>query len=166
MTPETLIDQWRRGLRIGQNAHYEAAKHYHRLHMALSIPTVLISALLSTAVFSTLQNSSDAQVKMLMAVLSVLTVVLTSLQAALRLAERSERHKTAAVQLGEVRRELEQQLVFEHRDEPTIAKLRERWNAEDRQAPTVPSRLYKRALDEVMALGDRPQAVAAPQVKT
>lgn len=158
-----LIDQWRRGLRIGQNAHYEAAKHYHQMHMALSIPTVLISAMLSTAVFSSLQHSQNEDIKSAMAVLSVLTVVLTSLQGALRLAERSERHKTAAVQLGEVRRELEQQLVFEHRDEPTLAALRERWNAADRQAPTVPSHLYKRAMAEVFALGDRPQAAAMPK---
>ena len=95
-----------------------------------------------------------------MAILSVLAVVLSSLQAALRLAERSERHKTAAVQLGEVRRELEQQLVFQHRDEPTLEKLRKRWDSADRQAPTVPSRIFNRATLRVRDLGDIPNTEA------
>ena len=149
MGPEALINQWRRGLRIGQGAHYEAAKYYYRMHLVLSLPAVVIAAMLSTAVFAALQDSTVAWVKTTMAVLSVLTVVLSSLQAALRLSERSERHKTAAVKLGEVRRELEQQLVFEHRDEATIERLRKKWDATDSQAPTVPSWINNRVAAQV-----------------
>ena len=160
MTPDALIDQWRRGLRISHAAHYEAAKFYYGMHLVLSLPAVLISALLSTSVFIALQDSQVEWVKTAMAILSVLAVVLSSLQAALRLAERSERHKTAAVQLGEVRRELEQQLVFQHRDEPTLEKLRKRWDSADRQAPTVPSRIFNRATLRVRDLGDIPNTEA------
>ncbi len=142
MTPDILIDQWRRGLRIGHRAHYEAAKHYERLHWWLSLPTVVISASLGTSVFASLGGSGVAWLKTAMAVLSVGTVALTSLQATLRFGERSERHKAAAAQLGEVRRALEQQLVFNHRDEPTFAELRKKWDAADRQAPTIPSHIY------------------------
>ena len=156
MTPEMLIDQWRRGLRISHRAHYEAAKFYYRMHLVLSLPAVLIAALLSTTVFAQLQDSTVTWVRTAMAVLSVLTVILSSLQAALRFAERSERHKTAAVQLGEVRRELEQQLVFEHRDEAVIEKLRKKWDAADRQAPTIPSKIYNRVAALVSDLGDKP----------
>jgi hypothetical protein len=154
VTPDALVNQWRRGLRIGQRAHYESAKHYYRMHLVLSLPTVLISAALSTTVFAALNDSKVEWIKAVMGVLSVATVVLTSLQAALRLAERSERHKTAAVQLGEVRRELEQQLVFDHHDEATIERLRKKWDAVDRQAPTIPSRIYDAAAKEVVNLGD------------
>jgi hypothetical protein len=160
MTPEMLVDQWRRGLRIGHRAHYEAAKFYYRMHLVLSLPAVLVAALLSTSVFAQLQDSSVVWVRVAMAILSVLTVVLSSLQAALRFAERSERHKTAAVQLGEVRRELEQQLVFEHRDEAVIERLRKKWDAADRQAPTIPSKIYDRVAAMVTELGDRPPRAA------
>lgn len=167
MTPDVLIDQWRRGLRIAHSAHYDAAKFYYGMHLVLSLPSIVISALLSTTIFMELQKSGDPWMKGAMAVLSVVAVVLSSLQAALRLAERSERHKTAAVQLGEVRRELEQLLVFEHRDEATIDKLRKRWDSADRQAPTVPTRIYGRAAARILSLGDVPKAlktVAAPGV--
>jgi hypothetical protein len=155
MGPDELMDGWRRGLRISHRAHYEAAKHYRHLHLALSLPAVVISALLGTSVFAVLHDSSVLWVKAMLAVLSVTTVVLTSLQAALRFGERSERHNAAAVQIGEVRRALEQQLVFSHRDEPTIETLRKQWNAADRQAPTIPSRIYNRAASIVHGLGDR-----------
>jgi conflict system pore-forming effector with SLATT domain len=156
MTPDGLIDQWRRGLRISHRAHYEAAKHYEHLHWWLSLPTVIISASLGTTVFASLQNANTTWVKTAMAILSVATVALTSLQGALRFAERSERHKAAAVQLGEIRRALEEQLVFTHRDEPTFAELRKKWDAADRQAPTIPSRIYNSAAKHVGDLGDTP----------
>ena len=41
MTPELLVDQWRRGLRIAHRAHYEAAKYYYRMHLVLSLPALI-----------------------------------------------------------------------------------------------------------------------------
>jgi hypothetical protein len=155
MSPDDLLDEWRRGLRISVRAHYEAAKHFERLHLMLSLPAVLVSALLGSAVFASFQHSDVSWIKTMMAILSVATIGLSSLQAALRFAERAERHKAAANQLGEVRRALEQQFVFMHRDEPTIEELRKRWDSADRQAPTIPSRIYNKTAELVSKLGDR-----------
>ena len=156
MNAEELIDEWRRGLRISHRAHYEAAKHYEHLHWGLNLPAIVISASLGTAVFAGLQNSSMTGMKTVTAILSVLTVALTSLQGALRFAERSERHKSAGAQLGEVRRALEEQLVLGHRDEATLADLRKKWDAADRQAPTIPSRIYNQTAKLIEGLGDAP----------
>jgi uncharacterized membrane protein len=151
MTPDELIDQWRRGLRVSHRAHFEAAKLYRRRHLWLAIPTVTISALLGTTVFANLQHSDDPTIKFALAVFSIAMIVLSSLQSFLRFSETSERHQTAAVQIGEVRRELEQQLVFAHRDEPVIKALREKWDAADRQAPTIPSRIYDSVQSTVLS---------------
>jgi chromate transport protein ChrA len=93
MSPDDLLDEWRRGLRISVRAHYEAAKHFERLHLMLSLPAVLVSALLGSAVFASFQHSDVSWIKTMMAILSVATIGLSSLQAALRFAERAERHK-------------------------------------------------------------------------
>jgi hypothetical protein len=154
MTPDQLVDEWRRGLRISHRAHFESAKHFEHLQWALSIPSVLISAALGTTVFAGLQNAASGSVRTLMAVLSVATVALTSLQGALRFGERSERHKAAAARLGEVRRNLEQLLVFKHLDEPQFQLLREAWDTADQGAPTIPSRIYSRVAALVASLGD------------
>ena len=79
-----------------------------------------------------------------MAVLSVSRVALTSLQTFFKYSERAERHKTAAVQIGEVRRELEQKLQFAQLDEALTKMIREKWNAADRQSPTIPTHIYER----------------------
>src|SRR5688500_7790583 len=109
MSPDTLIDDWRRGLRISHRAHHEAAKHYEHLHWMLTLPTVVVSACLGTSVFAAPEGAEIGWLKTLTAVLSVSTVALTAMQGALRFGERSERHKAAAAQIGEVRRELEEQ---------------------------------------------------------
>ncbi len=144
MKPEELINQWQRGLNISHRAHYEAAKYYERLHFLLGIPTVVMSAVLGTTVFTSLQHSDIEWIKSLMAVLSVSMVALTSLQTFFKYSERAERHKTAAVQIGEVRRELEQKLQFEKIDEDFVKAIRGKWDSADRQSPTIPTHIYER----------------------
>ncbi len=87
MEPKLLLDQWRLGLRISHRAHHEAAKYYQRLHLIFGVPTVVISALLSTTVFATLEHSSVTSIKYILSILSVVMVVMSSLQAFLRYAE-------------------------------------------------------------------------------
>ena len=144
MTPEELIGQWQQGLGNSHRAHYEAAKYYERLHLWFGVPTVVMSALLGTTVFTSLQHADVAWVKTLMVVLSVSMIALTSLQTFFKYSERAERHKTAAVQIGEVRHELEQKLQFGPVDEAFAKAIREKWDAADRQAPTFPPGLYER----------------------
>ena len=112
--------------------------------MRFGIPTVVMSALLGTTVFASLQNSDISWIKFLMVVLSVSMVALTSLQTFFKYSERAERHKTAAVQIGEVRRKLEQKLQFVQLDEALMKMIREKWNAADRQSPTIPTHIYER----------------------
>lgn len=90
--------------------------------------------------------------KFAMAVLSLTMIALSALQTFLRYSERSERHRTAAVQLSEVRRELEQLLVFRDQhpiDEPAMQALREKWDSIDRQAPTIPTAIYNQIEKQV-----------------
>ena len=112
MAGDTFLNEWLLGLRIGHRAHFESAKHYERLHLAIGIPTVIISALMGTTVFANFEYSSRPGMKLTLSILSVLMIVFRSLQAFLRHAERSERHRTAAIQLGEVRRELEELMAL------------------------------------------------------
>jgi hypothetical protein len=153
MDTKKLLDQWRQGLRISHRAHFEAAKYYQGLHLWFGLPSLVISTLFGTTVFTTLQGSPVTWVKYFMAILSLIMILMSSLQTFFRYAERSERHSTAGVQIGEIRRELEQQLAFSDQkpiDQDLITKLRKRWDAVDSQAPTIPSRIYNRTAKLVM----------------
>jgi hypothetical protein len=157
MAADTFLDQWALGLRIGHRAHFEAAKHYERLHLTIGIPTVVISALMGTTVFANFEYSSHPGIKMTLAMLSVLMIVFSSLQAFFRYAERSERYRTAAIQLGEVRRELEELLALTAKgtlDRAAIDTLRKKWDSVDRQAPTIPTRIYVRVSELIRSLQD------------
>ena len=153
MTNDKLIDQWRLGLRISHRAHFEAAKYYEQRHLMISVPAVVMSAMLGTTVFAHLQFSENSVVKFLLAVCTVSMIVLSSLQAFLKYAECAERHKTAAVQIGEIRRELEQLLAYKPNPADiaveTATVLRKKWDATDRQAPTIPTRIYSYWQNEI-----------------
>jgi hypothetical protein len=145
MTPEEILDQWRVGIRISQRAHLEASKYYQRLHLFLGVPNVVIATLLGTAVFINLLNSTTEWAKYVLAILSVIMIASSSLQAFLRYAERSERHRTTASQLGEVRRQLEEMLVFKSTnpiDKTMTEAVRRKWDSADLQAPTIPTAIY------------------------
>lgn len=169
MNPDELMDQWRLGLRISHRAHFEAAKYYRGLHLIIAVPALVISTLFGTTAFANLRYSNVEWVKLLLAVLSVLMIILTSLQPFFRFSERSEQHRTAAVQIGEVRRELEQMLHFQNTMPITAAiaeAIRNMWNAIDRQAPLISNRIYNRAQAKITAeesagRGSSPQANAA-----
>jgi hypothetical protein len=164
MVADVFLDQWLLGLRIGHRAHFEAAKHYERRHLTIGIPTVVISALMGTTVFANFEYSSHPAMKLTLAVLSVLMIVFSSLQAFLRYAERSERHRTAAIQLGEVRRELEELVALAAtgtQDKSAIDTLRKKWDAVDRQAPTIPTRIYNRVSALIASLQDQQSAAAS-----
>jgi hypothetical protein len=152
MDPSRIPDQWRIGLRISHRAHLEAAKYYDGLHRNIGIPAVVLSAVFGTTVFTNLQNSGSEWIKYLLAVLSVVMIVLSSLQTFFRFSERAERHRTSAVQIGAARRELEQ-LLFCSGASPVdcaaLAKLRQEWDAADKQAPTIPSSIYNRVQTDV-----------------
>jgi uncharacterized membrane protein len=153
-----LMDQWMSGLRISHRAHFEAAKYYERLHLRIGIPTVIISALLGTTVFANFQHSDNEWIKALLSVLSVAMIALSSLQTFLKYSERSERHRTAAVQLGEVRRELEELLAFNPQkeiDKTIVDVLRKKWDSVDRQAPTIPTKIYVEVESFVVAAKSR-----------
>src|SRR5206468_4341465 len=100
--------------------------------LRIGIPSLILSTAFGTTVFASLQYSDVPWVKTALAFLSVLMIILTALQTFFRYAELSERHKTAGVQLGEVRRELEQVEMFKGSQPPaekTVTTLREEWNA-------------------------------------
>jgi hypothetical protein len=54
------------------NAHYKMSQRLNRNHTYLGVPAVIVSAVVSTAVFSTLQQQTAAAVKIITGVLALL----------------------------------------------------------------------------------------------
>jgi hypothetical protein len=121
----------------------------------LGIPAVVLSTTAGTTIFATLESVPDLRIRITVGLLSVAAAVLVSLQTFLRYAERAERHKSAAVRYGILRREAEEALAHCSAGEPCprefFEKVRQRWDAVDQESPTVPPSIYKRTERLVLA---------------
>ena len=102
-----LLHDWLRRAFENQHAHYQAYEYYSRLHYYISLPVVILTSIVGTTVFATLQKDVNLWAKLAVASISVAAAVLSGLQAFLRYSERSEKHRTAANGYGAIRRKIE-----------------------------------------------------------
>ena len=144
---ETLAE-WQLGLRIFHRAHSRAATSYERGNIALGLPTVILTAIAGTTVFTTMTSGTEDWVKVLTGVMSMAAAVLAALQTFLRYSELSERHRAAAQSYGVLRREIEEVLAQVNSTPPQpvppdfMKSFRERWDAVDSASPNLPQRIY------------------------
>jgi hypothetical protein len=135
-------------------AHYVCAKNLEGLNLKFGLPTVILSTIVGTSVFASLDSSTDNWIKLGLGLLSITSAVLASLQTFLGYAARAEKHKTAAVKYGALRREIKEVLDFCSESEPVTKEfmnnLRKRWDAIDSETPTVPEKVYRKAIAEVV----------------
>ena len=146
---EGLLEDWKRRARESQFCHYEAAKYFSRLNYVLGIPVVILTSLVGTTVYATLQKSVAVPLQIGVGAISMLAAILAGLQTFLRFGERAEKHRTLGAQYGTIRRQLEVNRVLsaERRGaiEDFLKSLRETLDALAQSAPDVPPRIWKRA---------------------
>jgi hypothetical protein len=92
-------------------AHNLAAERAARGQALLGVPLVVVTALLSTALFASLSESRSVGWRLSAAILAAIATVLSAFQAYLKFGERSEQHRTASAAYGQQRRELEMFLL-------------------------------------------------------
>lgn len=118
----------------------------------LGVGVVVLSTIVGTAIFSTLESSPSDPVRIVAGLASVGAGVLAALQTFLGLEQRAAKHREAAAEYGKLRRELEAGVAFPD-GSTTLTKLlldvRRRWDALDATAPVVSRRLYRDAAREV-----------------
>ncbi len=139
-----LRREWHEALRIVHKAHYYAAKRYQTYRLTLGIPTIMLSAIAGTTLFSTFEQSDNSTLRIVTGVTVLLVSVLSSLQTFLNFGERSERHKVAATKYGALRRKVE---LFLLAPDPAGEKnfwqtVIEEWNLIDKEAPKIPNAIY------------------------
>jgi len=147
---DELLRRWHRRLRVSQTAHYEAAKPLSRANYILGVPVALLSALVGTSVFATLEASPDTRVKIAIGAASLLAATLSGLQTFLRFDERAEKHRTVAARCGKLVRQIEQIIATSSSSssevsEEILTSLREAYDKITEDAPKTSSKMYQRA---------------------
>src|SRR5262249_42206983 len=146
-TAEELLLDWERRAQENQFCHYEAAKYYGRFNYILGIPVVILTSIVGTTVYATLQKSVSVVVQITVGVISVFAAILAGLQTFLRFGERSEKHRTVGAQYGSVRRQIEliKALSPERRGaaDEFLNRIRGTLDSLAESAPDVPPRVWK-----------------------
>ncbi|MDF0729540.1 SLATT domain-containing protein [Pseudomonas entomophila] len=140
MTTEELLKRWHRSICQHQLEHELASRFYEKLNWKLGVPVVILSAVVGASIFATLKNSDWLWLNITAGFLSVLSVVLASLQTFLGFGDRASGHKTAADRFGELSKELQQVNACGVADgdlHAFIDSIRSRWDAIAREAPTL-----------------------------
>src|SRR6202012_1161862 len=93
--------------RSNQLQHYKAASHCDHVSYILGIPAVILSTVVGTTVFASLQKQVSFKIQLFVGAVSVFAAILAALQTFLRHSERAEKHRSAAASYGGLRKQIE-----------------------------------------------------------
>lgn len=157
MTKEELLTHWQRTLVRLQIEHELSARAFEKYNWKLGIPVVVLTTVVGASIFGTLQENELLALKIGTGCLSVLSVVLSSLQTFFNFGARAGGHKVAADRLGELSREAQEKLALGLADAELaeyLAELRQRWDSISREAPNLRNSTIKAMSSERLLQGD------------
>lgn len=147
MTTHTnIVETWYGRVSFIQRIQYLAALHYSRLNYWLGIPVIIVTTLVGTSVFASIQQQPAAWLQIMAGFASVLAAVLAGLQTFLGLQDRAEKHRLAGAKYGAVGRQLEELMAFPDRQmDAQVFEVRQRLDALALESPNVPLFIANRA---------------------
>jgi hypothetical protein len=149
MNNAELFNKWHNGVHLFQVAHHMAAAYYSRRHRLLGVPVVVLSTIVGTSIFASLQTEVHFAFKIVAGMFSVGAGVFAALQTFLGYEGLSEKHKIAAAKYSELRRDIQQVITVPPADDGKFVAFceafRTRWAAVDRESPTIPQNIHNAA---------------------
>jgi len=103
-----LISDWLEEVCLNQVNHARASRYYNWLHYTFGAPVVICSSIVGTAAFTQLHQQANDKIRVMAGLLSVVSVVLSSLQTFLGFGERAEKHRALGAGYERVRKEIEE----------------------------------------------------------
>jgi len=98
---------YRRIYAICARGHHLAAARQSRLNHLFGVPAAVISAIVGTTVFATLEQNPETTWRIIVGLVLILSAVLSTLQTRFNYADAAGKHKTAGIRYSAVRRRLE-----------------------------------------------------------
>lgn len=123
--------------------HYKTAELLSRKNRLLARWSAGLSALVGTAVFSTIQAQPDLWLKVLTGLMSVVAAVLAALGAGSQYQDRAERHRVAGAKYNAVGRGIEQLLASPEPNITTLSQIRDRLDNLAAEMPHIPKSVHK-----------------------
>jgi hypothetical protein len=148
-----IAEEWAKGLRLSQVCHLRAAALNKKRNKKIGIPVVVLSTIVGTSIFATLENNPEIWIKAIVGVMSITAAVLSALQSFLKHAETADRHAVAATKYGELRRKIEgimPQLPMDKNEWKQFeGRFRKSWRGIDSTVPTYSQVIHDAALEHI-----------------
>jgi hypothetical protein len=149
---EQLLAKWQRRMTACQHAYYLEAERFRRWHFWLGIPAVVLSSVVGTAVFATLEKTDIGMFpRIFIALVSIAAAVLAGLQTFLRLAETASSHGAAADWYAAIKRDIEQLLAMRAEDrgnaKTSTDTLRKEINKVGQKSPELRETLWTKVAE-------------------
>jgi len=149
---KTLL-HWCRNAKRSQKMNYGAADYYSKLNIYFGVPVAILSTIIGTSVFITLESEVALGWKIATGLFSILAAVLSSLQTFLGFSDKAAKHRSAAAGYGAIKRELEQAMLLiktESADyNKVLTNIRERLDHLAKDAPQPPKSIHDDILKEL-----------------
>lgn len=150
---EKLVEDWFRRARESQAVHYASASHFSWLNLILGIPTIIITTIVGTAVFASMDNQDIGEYKVLLGLISILASVLAALHTFLGYAQRSEKHRATGAIYGSIRRELELIKTCSIADvdicSEKLGQVKSRMDTLAENSPEVPKKIWVKEMKDL-----------------
>lgn len=123
---EVLITDWFRRARESQLVHYACGDYFTQLNLRLGIPTIILTTVVGSAVFLSLDNHAIGNYKIYIGMTSLLSSVLAALHTFLGYSQRAEKHRITATGYAAIRRDIEFLKTFSDASEIDLSKKLEK----------------------------------------
>jgi hypothetical protein len=155
---ERVYDSWHRRVAAAEHGHRLMADRMQRRYYMLGIPVVVLTTLIGTSAFASLQNvgsttsgdgaTTSSTALAIVGSISVIAAILSSLQTFLRYSTRAEGHRIAALRYETLRRDMAETLALPRDDRGTpsgaLTGVRVRMDRYAKESPTIGERMWER----------------------
>jgi hypothetical protein len=160
----SLLERWLKRAREGLFQHYAASERYNSLNLWLGVPVIVLTTLVGTAVFASLQKQVEPKIQIGVGLISVAAAVLSGLQTFLQFSERAERHRVTGARYSAIRREIELMLAVSNASDPIDAgkleALLKKIDELGNEAPSISAHIWRLA-EKKIAEADKDAAPRA-----
>jgi|SRR5579859_4704378 len=143
---EELLKAWLRRTRESQTNHYKAANQLIALDRWLGVPAIVLSTVVGTSVFASLQKDVTFSHRLLLGLLSIGAAVLMTLNTSMAFSERAERHRKAGARYAAIRRHIEEMLAspqqLRNEGVNSLASIRTSMDKLAEESPALPHGLW------------------------
>ncbi len=152
-----LLNQWEHGTRIFHKGHHIAASKRDIKGGSLGIGVAITSAFVSSSVFAALfKRFQDDEIGYLLGFFSLIPVALASWSNFVKYPELAEKHRVAAANFGDIRKEIET-IMYCHKKEcesctercQDVLNIKKMWSVAESKHIAIPQKIYKIAEESI-----------------